>query len=445
MSTSKKKSPGKKKSASKEATRKSPEAGKTQANAATDAGEIPASVREALELIKRGAEEILPEGELVRKLIQSEKENKPLVIKAGFDPTAPDLHLGHTVLLRKLRHFQDLGHEIQFLIGDFTGMIGDPTGRSATRNRLTREEVDENAQTYKKQVFKILDEKKTKVVFNSTWCEDMKFQDVLGLTARYTVARLLERDDFQKRYRAGEPISLIEFMYPLVQGYDSVMMKSDVELGGTDQKFNLLVGRELQGQYGQEQQVILTMPLLVGLDGEKKMSKSFGNYIGINETPYVMFAKTMSISDELMKTYYLLLTDIPESELGLIKTDPMEAKKRLGETIVDAFHPPGSGREAREHWEKEKSAAGRTTMALPPDVPEYRVTEPMPCKKPLVNIVAEAGLEKSLTAVRKLIDAGAVKIGENLDTVQDRALELEFPGEYAVRVGKKKYLKIIGE
>ncbi|MGL4369089.1 MAG: tyrosine--tRNA ligase, partial [Spirochaetota bacterium] len=256
-------------------------------------------IKNDFELIKRGTEEIIPEDEFKKKLEKSEKEQKPLIIKAGFDPTAPDIHLGHTVLLRKMRHFQQMGHAVHFLIGDFTAMIGDPTGKSETRKKLTREEVLVNAETYKKQVFKILDPEKTIVKFNSDWCSPMTMSDVIELTAKYNVARMLERDDFSKRYKSGKSISIVEFMYPLLQGYDSVAMKADVELGGTDQKFNLLVGRDLQKEFGLEQQTIITLPLLVGLDGVNKMSKSLGNYIGIDEAPRDIFGKVMSISDEL--------------------------------------------------------------------------------------------------------------------------------------------------
>lgn len=394
--------------------------------------------------IQRGTQEILPEEDLKDRLEDSNKTGIPLKVKAGFDPTAPDLHLGHLVLIRKLRHFQELGHRILFLIGDFTGMIGDPTGRSATRKALSREEVAENAKTYQEQVFKILDRDKTEIVFNSTWCSSMKFEDVLSLTARYTVARMVERDDFTKRLAAGDSISLIEFMYPLVQGYDSVALESDVELGGNDQKFNLLVGRELQSQYGQKPQSIVTTPLLVGLDGQKKMSKSYGNYIGINESPYDMFAKIMSVSDELMWDYYLYLTDVPLDEMDSLKGDPFESKKKLGVLITNWLHKDGDGEMARTQWETEKSGAGRTRMVLPPDTPTFKIPDQVPCKVSLAKIVADAGLEKSVSQVKRLIESGAVKLGENLDTVEDKNLELEFPGEYTVRVGKKKYLVIQG-
>jgi tyrosyl-tRNA synthetase len=297
-------------------------------------------IKNDIGLLKRGTEEIIPEDEFLRKLEKSEKNGAPLVIKAGFDPTAPDIHLGHTVLLRKMKHFQDMGHTVVFLIGDFTGMIGDPSGKSDTRKRLTREEVLQNAETYKKQVFKILDPEKTRIQFNSSWCSGMVFADVLDLASRYNVARMLERDDFSKRYRDGRPISILEFMYPLIQGYDSVKLKADIELGGTDQKFNLLVGRDLQREYGLEPQVIMTLPLLVGLDGVQKMSKSLNNYIGIDEEPRQIFGKVMSISDELMFLYYELVTDVaPETiqgfRAGILDgtVHPRDVKARLAREI----------------------------------------------------------------------------------------------------------------
>jgi len=394
------------------------------------------------DIIARGAEEIIPAEELKLKLEESRKKGVPLKVKAGFDPTAPDLHLGHMVLLRKLKHFQDLGHRILFSIGDFTGMIGDPTGRSATRKRLTKEEVEKNALTYQNQVFKILDSKKTEVVFNSKWCSPMKFEDVLGLTARYTVARMIERDDFSKRLASGESVSLIELLYPLIQGYDSVSLEADVELGGTDQKFNLLVGRDLQQEYGQKPQAIITTPLLVGLDGQKKMSKSYGNYVGITEAPYAMFAKIMSVSDDLMWNYFLYLTDVPVSKMEELKKDPFEAKKILGATIVNSLHPEGSGEEARSQWEKEKSKEGRKHLVLPPDTQVFSVKKSG--KVPLTEIIVESGLEKSNSAVRRLIESGAVKLGDDLQTIEDRDFTLEFPGRYVLRIGKKKYLIVEG-
>ena len=296
------------------------------------AAEYSKETLQQLEILKRGVEEILPEEPLLEKIEKSLKSGKPLKIKAGFDPTAPDLHLGHTVLLRKLRQFQDLGHEVIFLIGDFTATIGDPTGRSATRKRLTTEEVKANAKTYEEQVFKILDRDKTRIVFNSEWCMSMKVDEVLGLTARYTVARMIERDDFHKRMKAGESISIIEFIYPLFQGYDSVVLESDVELGGTDQKFNLLVGRELQNQYGQEQQVIMTLPLLVGLDGQKKMSKSYDNYIGIDEEPFKIFAKAMSVSDDL------LLSSLDDTAVGMNRIKSSDLIEYSQEKLSDNKH-----------------------------------------------------------------------------------------------------------
>ncbi len=398
---------------------------------------------EQFEVLKRGVEEILPEESLLEKLEKSLKNGKPLKIKAGFDPTAPDLHLGHTVLLRKLRQFQDLGHEVIFLIGDFTATIGDPTGRSATRKRLTPEEVKANAKTYEEQVFKILDQEKTRIVFNSEWCMPMKVDEVLGLTARYTVARMIERDDFHKRMKAGESISIIEFIYPLFQGYDSVVLESDVELGGTDQKFNLLVGRELQNQYGQEQQVILTLPLLVGLDGQKKMSKSYDNYIGIDEQPYNVFAKAMSVSDDLMWDYYTLLTSVPFDEIEELKRDPLNAKKKLAAHLVDFLHPEADssgksqGAVAREAWDQEKGKDGRDKMVIPPNTPVLQVSDK---EILLTQAIVDAGLEKSGSAVKRLIESGAIRMGEDLEQIQDKQFMLTFPGKYQFKIGKKKYL-----
>jgi len=304
-----------------------------------------ASVEEQLEVIRRGTVEIIPEEELIKKLERSIRENRPLRIKEGFDPTAPDIHLGHVVTIRKLKQFQDLGHQVIFLIGDFTGMIGDPSGRNEMRKPLTKEEVLKNAETYKAQIFKILDPEKTIIEFNSRWCTPMKFEDVLVLASKYTVARILERDDFYKRYKEGKPISVLEFLYPLIQGYDSVALRADVEVGGTDQKFNLLVGREIQREYGQEPQVILTMPLLVGTDGVEKMSKSLGNYIGITEPPEEMYGKVMSIPDDLIYPYFELATDVPNEELARIKRDledpevnPRDLKRRLAREIVTLYH-----------------------------------------------------------------------------------------------------------
>lgn len=314
---------------------------------------------EEMKIIKRGTDEIISEEELKNKLRNSKKSKKPLRIKQGFDPSAPDIHLGHTVGLRKLRHFQDLGHDVYFLIGDFTGMIGDPSGRSSTRKQLTTVEVKKNAETYKEQVFKILDPNKTIVEFNSHWLGKLSFVDVIHLCSKYTVARMLERDDFSNRFQEKKPIGVHEFLYPLMQGYDSVSLKADVELGGTDQKFNLLVGRDLQREFGQEPQVIITMPIIEGTDGVEKMSKSLGNYIGINEKPNDMYGKIMSIPDKLMEIYFRLLTDIPEQQINQIKKDlqannvhPRDIKKRLAKEIVKIYHGYSNANQAENHFEQ---------------------------------------------------------------------------------------------
>src|SRR5881409_358694 len=312
-------------------------------------------IEQQLERIRRGAVEIIREEELVEKLKRAQKTGKPLRVKAGFDPTAPDIHVGHTVLIRKLKHFQDLGHTVVFLIGDFTGLIGDPTGRNVTRKPLSREEIEQNAETYKAQVFKILDAKNTVVDFNSRWFSKFSAEDFIRLTAKYTVSQMLEREDFHKRFQEEKPIALHELLYPLAQGYDSVALKCDVELGGTDQKFNLLVGRELQRAYGQESQVVLTTPILEGLDGVQKMSKSLGNAIGIQEPPLEMYGKIMSISDEMMWRYYELLTDVqlPEIEKMKRESHPMQAKKDLARRIVADFHSAEAAAKAADDWAKQ--------------------------------------------------------------------------------------------
>ncbi|MCV0214052.1 tyrosine--tRNA ligase [Pseudomonas aeruginosa] len=392
------------------------------------------SVEEQLALIQRGADEILVEAELVAKL----KRGQPLRIKAGFDPTAPDLHLGHTVLINKLRQFQDLGHQVIFLIGDFTGMIGDPSGKSVTRPPLTREQVLENAETYKSQVFKILDPAKAEVAFNSTWMDQLTPADFIRLASQYTVARMLERDDFSKRYASNQPIAIHEFLYPLVQGYDSVALKADVELGGTDQKFNLLMGRELQRAYGQEAQVILTMPLLEGLDGVKKMSKSLGNYIGIQEAPGVMYSKLVSIPDTLMWRYFELLSFRSLDEIDSFRKDveaganPRDIKIKLAEEIVARFH--GEEAAASAH----KSAGNRLKDGeLPEDLPEIELSSPE--DMPVASVLNKAGLVKNAAAARDLLGAGSVKVDGQ---VVDRTFMLALGETRVFQAGKKAFARI---
>ncbi|EPB4450069.1 tyrosine--tRNA ligase [Pseudomonas aeruginosa] len=392
------------------------------------------SVEEQLALIQRGADEILVEAELVAKL----KRGQPLRIKAGFDPTAPDLHLGHTVLINKLRQFQDLGHQVIFLIGDFTGMIGDPSGKSVTRPPLTREQVLENAETYKSQVFKILDPAKTEVALNSTWMDQLTPADFIRLASQYTVARMLERDDFSKRYASNQPIAIHEFLYPLVQGYDSVALKADVELGGTDQKFNLLMGRELQRAYGQEAQVILTMPLLEGLDGVKKMSKSLGNYIGIQEAPGVMYSKLVSIPDTLMWRYFELLSFRSLDEIDSFRKDveaganPRDIKIKLAEEIVARFH--GEEAAASAH----KSAGNRLKEGeLPEDLPEIELSSPE--DMPVASVLNKAGLVKNAAAARDLLGAGSVKVDGQ---VVDRTFMLALGETRVFQAGKKAFARI---
>ncbi len=394
------------------------------------------SATEAMDIIRRGSDEILLEEGLVKKL----GRGKPLRIKAGFDPTAPDLHLGHTVLINKLRQFQDLGHEILFLIGDFTAMIGDPTGKSSTRPPLTREEVLENAKTYEHQVFKILDAEKTTVLFNSSWMGEMSAADMIQLAAKHTVARMLERDDFSKRYKGGQSISVHEFLYPLVQGYDSVEMKADVELGGTDQKFNLLVGRQLQEAYGQEPQVCLTMPILEGLDGVQKMSKSLGNYIGITDAPDDMFGKLMSISDELMWRYFELLSFRPMSEIEQFQrqveegANPRDIKFLLAEELITRFHDSASATKAREGF------IARFQKGVMPDEMEEVSLEAGPDGLPISNLLKDAGLVSSTTDARRMIKQGAVKIdGER---VEDINLQISAGTEAVFQVGKRRFARV---
>lgn len=392
------------------------------------------SIEEQLQLIKRGAEEVLVEAELVERL----KRGAPLRIKAGFDPTAPDLHLGHTVLINKLRQFQQLGHHVLFLIGDFTAMIGDPSGKNATRPPLSREQVLENAETYKAQVFKILDPEKTEVVFNSAWMDQLSPSDFIRLSSQYTVARMLERDDFHKRYTGNQSIAIHEFLYPLVQGYDSVALRADVELGGTDQKFNLLMGRELQRAYGQESQSIITMPLLEGLDGVKKMSKSLGNYIGIQEAPGVMYSKLVSLPDSLMWRYFELLSFRPMAEIEAFRRDvenganPRDIKIKLAEEIVARFH----GEEAA--ISAHRSAGNRLKEGeLPDDLPEVFVSSAEDL--PISAVLNRAGLVRNAAAARDLLSAGSVRV--NGDVV-DRNFICAVGQTYVCQAGKKAFAKI---
>jgi tyrosyl-tRNA synthetase len=409
------------------------------------------SAKEQLEIIKRGAVEVILEEDLLKKLEMSVSSKKPLRVKIGFDPTAPDIHLGHMVPLNKMRQFQELGHEAIFLIGDFTGMIGDPTGKSETRKHLTKEEVLENAKTYQTQIFKVLDPAKTKIVFNSEWMSKLGADDVVQLAAKYTVARMLEREDFKKRYQAELPISIHEFLYPLIQGYDSVVLKADVELGGTDQRFNLLVGRELQKEYGQTPQSLVLMPLLEGLDGVNKMSKSLGNYIGINEPAGQIFGKVMSVSDDLMLRYYELLSSISLAELETIKkgikngsVHPMEAKKVLAAELVDRFCAPGEGKKAREEFEHVFSKKN-----LPDDIPVVEIAWEGE-KMKLAKVISATAAVSSSSEARRLIKAGAIDVDEQRITDVDAELSatasvvtmIPFNDMYTIRVGKKRFVKV---
>jgi len=386
------------------------------------------NINEQLDVIKRGAVEIISEEELRRKLEQSIKANKPLKIKAGFDPTAPDLHLGHTVLLRKLRQFQDLGHEVYFLIGDFTGQIGDPTGRSETRKQLTKAEVSRNAETYKRQVSKILDIRKLKIVFNSKWFDKMSVVEMLRLTTHASVSQMLARDDFKKRHANAENISILEFMYPLMQGYDSVVLEADVELGGTDQIFNLLVGRDFQKDFKQPQQVVITMPLLVGTDGAQKMSKSFGNYIGVNEPAKEIFGKIMSISDELMLKYYELLTDQNLDEIK--KLHPKEAKVNLAKIIITQYHSKAAAEKEALEFERVFSQ-----KEIPQEMPEYKTDG----RKSILMILTESKLAASGNEARRLIKQGAV-------TFDNQKIDKEnfVPQTSGIlRAGSRRFLEVI--
>ncbi|RKX60402.1 MAG: tyrosine--tRNA ligase [Thermodesulfobacteriota bacterium] len=398
-------------------------------------------LKRAMEFIHRGTVDVLDENELEGKLKRAIKTGIPLRIKAGFDPTAPDLHLGHTVLIQKMKHFQDIGHRVMFLIGDFTGLIGDPSGKSETRPPLTPQQVQENAGTYKEQIFKILDPEKTEVVFNSVWMQEIKSIDMIRLCAKHTVARMLERDDFKKRFQAQKPIGIHEFIYPLIQGYDSVAMKADIELGGTDQTFNLLVGRHIQKEYGQEPQVVITMPLLEGLDGIRKMSKSLSNYIGITESSQDMFGKLMSISDDLMFRYFELLSSLDLDEIKGLKDGiasgrlhPKDVKTRLARELVERFHGDRAAGVAKADFEARFSRG-----EVPDDIPEFKLS---PDEKTiyLPRVLKEAGLVASTSDARRLIKQGAVSVYGT--KVLSEEIEVYTP-QAVLKVGKRRFLRVI--
>ena len=399
------------------------------------------NIKEQLEYLLRGSVEVISEEALYEKLEKSMSSGKPLKVKAGYDPTAPDIHLGHTLLIQKMKHFQDVGHEVIFLIGDFTGMIGDPSGKSIARKKMTKKDIAKNAATYKKQIFKILDPNKTTIVFNSHWMEKMSSSDFIELTSHYTVARMLERDDFHKRYKGQQPISIHEFIYPLIQGYDSVVLKADVELGGTDQKFNLLVGRELQKDFGQEPQVVFTMPLLEGTDGVQKMSKSLDNYIGITESPKEIFGKIMSISDELMIRYYELLSDISMSEIKKMRkklkadtVNPKKCKVKLAKEIVARFYSTDEANNAEKEFEnifKKKE--------LPHEMPQFNVKWNNE-KMWVCHLIKEIGFSKSSSEAVRLIRQGAVSI--NGEKITDSDLQMEKKDTFILKIGKKRFARI---
>lgn len=399
---------------------------------------IDAKVNEQMRLIRRGVAEIIPEDELKQKLYRSIKENRPLKVKLGLDPTAPDIHLGHTVVLNKLRQFQDLGHEVHLIIGDFTGRIGDPSGKSETRKQLTEQEVQVNAATYKEQIFKVLDKDKTIIHFNSEWLMPLNLVDVLNLAGKYTVARMLERDDFEKRYKEGLPIGIHEFMYPLMQGYDSVALKADVEMGGTDQKFNLLVGRNLLKEYGLEPQIALTMPILEGTDGVQKMSKSLGNYIGVNEDAYEMFGKTMSIPDELITRYFELLTRVAQEEIDNMQkamqkgtANPRDVKMRLAREIISIYHSEEEAIQAQERFQLVFSQRD-----IPEDIPEVTVSEK---ELWLPKFLHEQGMVESTSDGRRMLKQGAVKL--NGEKYKDENVQVE--NAMVIQVGKRKFIRLL--
>ena len=402
-------------------------------------------IKEELVIIKRGTEEIISEEELVKKIEKSRKEKRPLRVKQGFDPNAPDIHLGHTVGLRKMRQFQDLGHDIYFLIGDFTGMIGDPSGKTVTRKQLTVEEVKKNAETYKKQVFKILNPEKTKVVFNSHWLGKLSFSEVLKVCSKYTVARMLERDDFSNRYKDGKPIGIHEFLYPLMQGYDSVAMKADIELGGTDQKFNLLVGRDIQREYNQEPQVIITLPLLEGIDGVEKMSKSLNNYIGINESPQEMYGKAMSIPDNLMIRYFELVTNISLDEINKVKIGlendsihPRDVKKRLARNIVTLYHSQGAAMIAEEEFEnvfknKLYPEEIKELILKQDDLKEGKIW--------LVKLIVLSGVVGNKSEARRIVEQGGVRI--NGEKVSEPNFDVTVEEGMILKIGRLNFIKLV--
>jgi tyrosyl-tRNA synthetase len=397
-------------------------------------------VRQALAITQRGVDELLPEAEWVRKLARSEATGVPLRVKLGLDPTAPDIHLGHTVVLNKLRQLQDIGHQVIFLIGDFTSLIGDPSGRNTTRPPLTPEQVKANADTYYKQASLVLDPEKTEIRYNSEWCDALGARGMIQLASRYTVARMMERNDFHDRFHAGTSISVHEFLYPLMQGYDSVALKSDLELGGTDQKFNLLMGRHLQTEYGQEAQCILTMPLLVGLDGVEKMSKSKNNYIGISEAPNDMFGKLMSISDELMWSYFTLLSFRSLDDIALLKAEcaagrnPRDAKVMLGQEIVARFHGAAAGQSALDDFNN------RARGGIPDDIPELMLTLPIDGQGLGIGaLLKQAGLVPSTSEAMRMVEQGGVRI--NGEVISDKALRLQ-RGQFVVQVGKRKFARV---
>ncbi len=401
------------------------------------------SLDEQLTYLSKGVVEIIREDELVERLRKSQKTGRPLKVKAGFDPTAPDIHLGHTVLIHKMKHFQDLGHTVIFLIGDFTGLIGDPSGRSATRKQLTRAEIDANAETYRKQIFRILDARTTVIDFNSRWMSEIGAEGLVALCGHYTVRQILERDDFEKRLKAQQPISMHELLYPIVQGYDSVALEADVELGGTDQRFNLLVGRDLQREYGQPSQVVMTMPLLEGTDGVQKMSKSLGNTIGIDEEPNEIFGKVMSISDEMMYRYYELVTDVPvkvietwKQEVASGKRHPMELKGDLGEHIIRDYYDADAASEAREEFQRvfgEKKVPDDIERT---EVPAHGVV--------LVKLLSSSGMASSVSEATRLVKSGAVSIDGRKQADARKVIKLSPGEERTVKVGKLRYRRFVG-